>query len=78
MELGVRKQCCGKMTIRREDLEFGFEPDNCYYIQNLKKVIRKKGELNFRLDPPPDLAVEVEKSRSSSSKMLIYQRFQDS
>ena len=28
----------GQLTHKRADLERGFEPDECYYIQNWKKV----------------------------------------
>ncbi len=64
---------CGlrQMTCKREDLEKGLEPDDCYYIQNEAKV-RDKVEIDFTIDPPPDLAIEVEVSRSSVQKAPIY------
>src|SRR5438552_2505993 len=33
-ELGIDFAGFGGMTIQREDLRRGFEPDECYYIQN--------------------------------------------
>ena len=42
-------------TFRREDLEKGLEPDQCYYITNEPKI-RGKLELDLSVDPPPDLA----------------------
>ena len=50
------------MTCKREDLAKGLEPDDCYYVQNEAKV-RNKVEIDFAVDPPPDLAIEVEVSQ---------------
>jgi len=63
--------CCGQMTINRADLDRGFEPDECYYIQNGTKMkgVRK---LDLDRDPPPDLAIEIEVSRSLSNRIDIY------
>jgi Uma2 family endonuclease len=65
---------CGTMTVRREDLQKGFEPDNCYYIRH-ESLVREKAELDFSVDPPPDLAVEVDVSRSSARKLALYAAF---
>lgn len=61
----------GSMTCRREDLERGFEPDECYWIEN-EPLMRGRREIDFNVDPPPDLAVEVEISRSTLDRMGIY------
>jgi Uma2 family endonuclease len=61
----------GTMTVRREDLQKGFEPDNCYYVRH-ESLMREKAELDFSVDPPPDLAVEVDVSRSSAGKLALY------
>lgn len=63
--------CCGQMTIDREDLDRGFEADECYYVQNAKQM-REIRKLNFDIDPPPDLAVEIEISRSLADRLDIY------
>ncbi len=64
---------CGlrQMTCKREDLAKGLEPDDCYYVQNEAKV-RNKVDIDFAVDPPPDLAIEVEVSQSSIKKAPIY------
>jgi Uma2 family endonuclease len=59
-------------TFSREDLLKGLEPDNCYWITN-ELVMRDRDEVDLTIDPPPDLAIEVDISRSSISKMPIYQ-----
>jgi Uma2 family endonuclease len=61
----------GSMTFRREDLERGLEPDNCFWIANAARV-RGRVELDFTVDPPPDLALEVEISPSALDRMEIY------
>ena len=63
------------MTIRRSLLErAGFEPDNCYYVQHEPQMWDKK-KINFKVDPPPDLAIEVELSRNLLNKTGIYASF---
>lgn len=63
---------CGNVTCRRKDLKLGFEPDNCYYVANEGKI-RKKRKLNLRTDPPPDLAIEIDVTRSSLGKLGLYE-----
>lgn len=62
----------GETTIRRHDLDRGFEPDAWYYIQNAAQMQNLGRELNFETDPPPDLAIEVEISRSLLDRIGIY------
>ncbi len=59
-------------TFSRQDLQKGLEPDNCYWIAH-QAAIRDKEEIDLTIDPPPDLAVEVDVTRSSLSKLPIYQ-----
>lgn len=61
----------GDMTCSREDLERGLEGDESFYITKAP-VIRNKADLDFTVDPPPDLGVEIDLSRSSRSRMPIY------
>jgi Uma2 family endonuclease len=63
------------MTIKREALLRGFEADEAYYIQNANEI-RGKAELDFNVDPAPDLVLEIDTSRQSSGKMPIYAAFQ--
>jgi Uma2 family endonuclease len=37
----------------------GLEPDDCFYIQNSRLMIGKQ-RINLSIDPPPDLAIEVD------------------
>jgi Uma2 family endonuclease len=60
----------GSFTHRRRDLARALEPDQCYYLANFKKV-RGKERIDLTKDPPPDLAVEVEISRSLLDRIGI-------
>lgn len=59
-------------TFSKEFLLKGLEPDNCYWIAH-ELVMRAKEEVDLSIDPPPDLALEVEITRSSIPKLPIYQ-----
>ncbi len=70
-ELSMPRQSGGSTTLNREDVELGIEPDKCYYLEHEAEV-RDKDQIDLTVDPPPDLAIEVEISRSSVSRMDIY------
>jgi len=63
----------GSTTFRRRDLEAGIEPDRCFYIQN-QPALRGKRTLDLSIDPPPDLAIEVEISERLLDRVGIYER----
>jgi Uma2 family endonuclease len=71
VELAIPMDCLGSTTIKRPDIRKGLEPDECYYIQNEPRV-RQKRDINFKTDPPPDLAVEVDISYHAASRERIY------
>jgi Uma2 family endonuclease len=61
----------GSFTHQRKDLARGLEPDQCFYLARLAAVKGKK-RINLKRDPPPDLAIEVDITRSSLDRMGIY------
>lgn len=61
----------GSTTFRREDLDRGLEPDDCFYVRNVRKILGKK-EFDLSIDPPPDLAIEIDITHSSLDRMSIY------
>jgi Uma2 family endonuclease len=73
-EKGVHMESCRTMTFKREDIESGLEPDNCYYVQNEPRVWDKQ-QLDLSVDPPPDLAVEIDLSGQSARKLELYASF---
>src|SRR5205085_2445673 len=63
LEWDIEYRNAGSTTFKRRDLKGGFEPDSCFYVQNAGRIVGKK-QLDLRTDPPPDLLVEVEITRS--------------
>jgi Uma2 family endonuclease len=61
----------GSCTWSRKDLTKGVEPDQCYYIQN-EAVIRGKMDSDLTIDPPPDLAIEIDITSASLPRLPIY------
>lgn len=58
-ELNMDRECFGSTTFKRQDIAQGVEPDQCFYIQN-HAVMRGKTRVDLTVDPPPDLAIEVD------------------
>jgi Uma2 family endonuclease len=71
-ELNLPRRAGRCLTLRRQKKQRGLEPDNCYWIANAHRLRGKKGCINFRVDPPPDLAIEVEVSRTVLRRMSVY------
>ena len=61
----------GEMTFQREELERGLEPDDCFWTVH-ERHMRALLEWNPKRDPPPDLVIEIEISRSALNRMGIY------
>lgn len=70
-ELDIPLQSGGSTTWRKEDLDRGLEADECYYIQHEPQIC-DRDVIDLSVDPPPDLAVEVEISRSLLDKFAVY------
>ena len=73
-EMEVEVSELGSTTFRLEDLERGFEPDSCFYVQN-EPLIRGKDRLDLTVDPPPDLVIEIDITTSSINKRKIFAQF---
>lgn len=70
-EMDLDVENFGSTTFKREDLERGFEPDTCFYVQNEERV-RGKTRLDLGVDPPPDLVVEIDITSPSLNRFSIY------
>jgi Uma2 family endonuclease len=73
LELDMPIRGGGSTTFKRSSVERGLEPDECHWIQS-EAAVRGKMELDFLLDHPPDLAFEVDISRSSLDRLEVYAR----
>lgn len=72
-EMGIEAEDLGSTTFRRADIERGFEPDSCFYIQNEERI-RGKDQIDLDVDPPPDLVIEVDIPSPSINKLPIHAR----
>jgi Uma2 family endonuclease len=70
-ELGMEINSGGSTTYRRRRKKRGLEPDDSYWIANEPKV-RGKRRINLNVDPPPDLAIEVDLTNSCLDRQSIY------
>jgi Uma2 family endonuclease len=70
-ETGLDFWPTGSTTFQRSDLLKGFEPDSSFYFQNAG-VVQGKAELDLQTDPPPELVIEVDISRSSLRRFPIF------
>lgn len=49
----------GSFTMRKQSVQKAAEPDECFYIEHAA-AIRGKRQISLDIDPPPDLAVEID------------------
>jgi Uma2 family endonuclease len=69
-EMRVGIEGVGNVTCRRQGLTQGLEADECYYVTTVYSGPEEILDLDN--NPPPDLAVEVEVSRSVIRRAPIY------
>lgn len=70
-ELKIPIKGVASTTFRRPDVDRGLEPDECFYVGHLERVHDWKN-IDLSIDPPPDLAIEVEVTTSCLNRMGIY------
>ncbi|HAI69872.1 MAG TPA: hypothetical protein DCM38_10625 [Gammaproteobacteria bacterium] len=58
-ELDIEFRALGSTTFKNEQMAQAVEPDECFYIQH-EAVIRGKKRIDLTIDPPPDLAIEID------------------
>jgi Uma2 family endonuclease len=71
LELGIFRRAYGSTTFRREDLQAGLEPDECYYFRN-EEAVRGMKRFDPAVHPAPDLAVEIDITSRSIAREPIY------
>jgi Uma2 family endonuclease len=74
-ERGLDIVSLGSTTFRRADLQRGFEPDACYYVQNVGLLPTDLADLDPANLPPPDLVVEIDITHGSMDKLPLYAAF---
>ena len=61
----------GSATMREKKKKKGSEPDACFYVQSAP-AIGNRIQIDFAVDPPPDVVVEVDIHHDSRDKFSIY------
>jgi len=70
-ELRIPIRSAGSTTFQDQARDEGVEPDESYYVTNEPKV-RGRRRLDFEVDPPPDLAIEVVITSQWIDKQPLY------
>ncbi|MBU7584904.1 MAG: Uma2 family endonuclease [Nostoc sp. TH1S01] len=70
-EFGLEVKTTGSLTLTRDDLEKGGEPDSSYYIQH-EFLVRDKESIDLNQYPPPELMLEVHYSKPKIEKLSLY------
>ncbi len=73
-ELDLKIKGFGSTTLNREDLKQGAEPDSCFYIQNVDRILGRR--LDISTAPPPDLVIEVDITSPSSNRFAVYRQLE--
>jgi len=71
LETGRDFSRAGGTTFKRQDLAKGFEPDSSFYFRHAK-VVRGRYKTDLTADPPPELVIEVDITRSSLNRFPIF------
>jgi Uma2 family endonuclease len=75
---GLEVAGTGKTTLFRQGsgrrTGSGKEPDNGFYVGANEKRIRGKTTMDLKVDPPPDLAIEVDNESDSEIALPAYAR----
>ncbi len=69
-ELDISCYRLGNTTWRSEELAKGLEGDDCYYLRPLLPLHDPK-IVDLKVDPPPDLFMEIEITRSLMDRIAI-------
>jgi Uma2 family endonuclease len=70
-ELHIPVMPMGSTTWNREDVDKGLEADESFYLGDLERV-HDPDDADLSVNPPPDLAIEIEITRSALDRLGIY------
>ena len=71
VELDIPMAAAGKTTFKRQMLDRGLEPDECYYFASAERLTDPR-EIDLDRDPPPDLAIEIEVTKTMLDRIGVY------
>ena len=70
--LGIRTTTLRRGAVRRKGA--GKESDNAFYVGENERRMRQATTLDLAIDPPPNVAIEVDNTRDSRRVLVIYAR----
>jgi Uma2 family endonuclease len=70
-ETGIRVRSVGSTTYRYATSMRGLEPDSSFYVEP-SELVDPDRDINVDVDPAPNLAIEIDMSRSSIPKLELY------
>jgi Uma2 family endonuclease len=73
---GIACEDAAETTFRRADLEVGVMGDKTFYLGAHAERMRGPRDVDPAVDPPPDLAIEVEISHAPAESLEVYRRLQ--
>jgi len=56
-EFAIDCESFGSTTFKRQDMDYGVEPDDSFYIANHQQMLGRT-RIDLTVDPPPDLVIE--------------------
>jgi Uma2 family endonuclease len=73
--VGLEIPCipAGHTTFRRKKKRGGVEGDKTFYLANEERI-RGKKDIDLRVDPPPDLAIEAVYTNSATPAIAVWRR----
>jgi Uma2 family endonuclease len=72
MELHLPLVPGGSTTLYLRRKRRGIDPDNCYWITSASLLLERKKNLDLRIDPLPDLVIEVDIPASALDRMAVF------
>jgi Uma2 family endonuclease len=72
--LGLECEPSGEATCRRREKEAGLEGDRTFHFGPNARLMRGPKNYDFEVDPPPDLAIEVEVIHAADDAIVAWGR----
>jgi Uma2 family endonuclease len=72
--LKVPREDAGSATFRRRAKKGGIEGDKTFYFRENATKMKGSKDIDLNVQPPPDLAIEVEVSHSADDAVLVWGR----
>jgi Uma2 family endonuclease len=72
--LGIPWEDAGSATYRREEKKSGVEGDQTFYFGEHAELMTGSQNIDLTVQPPPDLAVEVEVTHSADDAVIVWGR----